>query len=155
MRFMEWGPNTPEDTREFLDRVICQQQEIPRKHYSLAVEARDQGPVGTMALFGITAEESGEAELGYTFNAQHWGQGYATEGALTIMDFGFGQLGLHKIYAKCVTEHSQSAHVMEKSGMQREGCFREHRLVHGEWKDYYFYAIIDHEWHKQRKDSVG
>jgi len=93
VRFMEWGPNSEEDTQQFIERVLNHQEEDPRRNYTLAVELKGKGPIGNTALFGISNEQNGEAELGYTFNRQFWGQGFATEAAETIVTFGFHRLG--------------------------------------------------------------
>ena len=52
-----------------------------------------------------------------------WGQGYATEAARAILDFGFADLGLRRIYATCRPENVGSSRVVEKIGMPaRGGC---------------------------------
>ena len=152
VRFMEWGPNSEEDTRNYLESTLQQQQTASRQDYYLAVERKGHGPIGNCALHNISDTKNGEAEIGYTYGRTSWGQGFATEAAKMLTNFGFRQLNLHKIYAKCVVENSRSARVMEKLGMRREGRLREHRLVHGEWKDFYYYAILAHEWETDSKE---
>lgn len=148
VRYMEWGPNGEEESRNFIRRVLDQQQEEPRVHYVLAVALKDGELIGNCSL-SVSDRESREAVLGYTYNRRFWGMGYASEAAAVVVDFGFRQLALHRIYAKCVIQNRGSARVMEKLGMKREGLFREHRLVRGEWKDYFYYAILEQEWEGQ------
>src|ERR1700742_3932845 len=48
-RFMVWGPNTPEDSRAFLDRALAQQADSPWPHVGLAIE-RDGRVVGSIRM---------------------------------------------------------------------------------------------------------
>src|SRR5271166_4783579 len=52
------------------------------------------GGVGLM----IEAEHR-RAELGYWIGVPYWGNGYATEAARALVKYGFGTLGLHRIFA--------------------------------------------------------
>ena len=42
-----------------------------------------------------------EAHVGYILNRKYWGNGYATETARSMVEFGFKELGVHRIYADC------------------------------------------------------
>ena len=37
VRYMEWGPNTEEETRNFIKRAISHQNEKPRRNFTLAI----------------------------------------------------------------------------------------------------------------------
>jgi len=37
--------------------------------------------------------------VGYAIRVDHWGRGYATDAVRSLVDFGFRQLGLHRISA--------------------------------------------------------
>jgi len=37
VRYMDWGPNTEEDTKKFIQRTIASQKGQPRKTYTLAI----------------------------------------------------------------------------------------------------------------------
>lgn len=59
-------------------------------------------------------------EIGWRLAAEHWGQGYATEGARAALAFGFERLGLAQIVSITVPENTRSRRVMEKLGMTRD-----------------------------------
>jgi RimJ/RimL family protein N-acetyltransferase len=42
-----------------------------------------------------------------------------------LLQFGFEQLALHRIWAYCIAENVASARVLEKIGMKYEGLQRE------------------------------
>lgn len=56
-------------------------------------------------------------EIGWRLAAEHWGRGYATEGARAVLAFGFGPLGLAEILSFTVPANVRSRRVMEKIGM--------------------------------------
>ena len=58
-------------------------------------------------------------EVGYRLAFDHWGKGYATEGARAALAFGFESLGLDEIVAMTAVSNARSRHVMEKLGMRR------------------------------------
>jgi len=59
-------------------------------------------------------------EIGWRLAADHWGQGYATEGARAALDCGFTQAGLDEIVSMTVPANLRSRHVMEKLGLTRD-----------------------------------
>ncbi|HET9589619.1 MAG TPA: GNAT family protein, partial [Anaerolineales bacterium] len=77
---------------------------------------------------------------------EYWTRGYATEAAHAIVDFGFSQLGLHRVWSWCVADNLGSAHVLEKLGMRLEGRLRENEYYKDRWWDTLMYAILADEW---------
>jgi RimJ/RimL family protein N-acetyltransferase len=58
-------------------------------------------------------------EIGWRLGAEHWGRGYATEGARAALAFGFDVLRLEEIVSMTVPANARSRRVMEKIGMTR------------------------------------
>jgi RimJ/RimL family protein N-acetyltransferase len=56
-------------------------------------------------------------EIGWRLAAEFWGRGYATEGALAVLAFGFSKLGLEEIVSFTVPGNLPSRRVMERIGM--------------------------------------
>jgi RimJ/RimL family protein N-acetyltransferase len=146
VRYMDWGPNTEEETKDFIHRSIASQKEKPRPNYTLAIilKAEDR-LIGSCGLH-VTNRDHREGWLGYCLNRHSWRQGYATETVKALLGFGFQQLGLHRIYATCDPANSDSAHVLEKVGMQREGHLREHKWAKDRWRDSWLYAVLESDW---------
>lgn len=95
-------------------------------------------------------------EIGWVFNRAYHGQGYATEAALALLQYGFESLHLHRIIATCQPENVASWRVMEKLGMRREAHWRKCiRRPENQWWDEYFYALLEEEWFKANKTSLG
>lgn len=98
--YMDWGPASPEDVRNFVQSRLAQQITEPRRTFDFAVCIRETGAlIGSMGLF--LSDDGQQAELGYTLNKNFWGRGYASEAAAGMLRFGFLNLDLHRISAKC------------------------------------------------------
>lgn len=81
------------------------------------------------------------AELGYWIGKEYWGRGYCTEAVKAVIDYGFDQLGLHKIFASHFSNNPASGRVMHKAGMKYEATLKSHMLHWGEHKDLVYYGI--------------
>ena len=102
--------------------------------------------VGAMDM-GISAHFH-HAELGYWIGVPFWGQGFATEAARATVGFGFEKLGLHRIHASHLACNPASGRVMEKIGMQYEGCLRQHVSKWDEFHDLIMRGVLAEEWNK-------
>ena len=123
---------------------------------------------GRSITYAITLAETGElcgaiglslapehrrAELGYWIGVPYWGRGYCTEAALAVRDFGFGELGLHRIEAVHLARNPASGRVMQKIGMRHEGTLREHMLKWGVFETIECYAVLRSEWAAGRSEQ--
>ena len=70
-----------------------------------------------------------EAELGYRLVRAAWGRGYASEAARALVDLGFRELGLSRIWAQTMAVNTGSRRVMETVGL------RYVRTFHLTWDD--------------------
>lgn len=86
------------------------------------------------------------ASLGYCFNYQAWGHGYATEAAGVLLDWAFDPLDLNHVQAEVDTRNHASARVLEKLGFVREGTLREDCIVGGEVSDSWVFGLLSREW---------
>ena len=59
-------------------------------------------------------------EIAWRLSSKFWGNGYATEAAKAVLDYGFKECGLKEILAWTVPANLRSIRVMEKIGMERD-----------------------------------
>lgn len=59
-------------------------------------------------------------EVGWRLAAEHWGRGYATEGARAALDFAFNRLELAEVVSFTVPGNRRSIAVMERLGLVRD-----------------------------------
>lgn len=92
----------------------------------LAMEKKDTGEF--VGWSGLKFERELRKEfdyydLGYRLKEEFWGYGYATEGALASLDYGFKKLKLKEICAAAHHDHVVSNHILKKIGMKPSGTF--------------------------------
>jgi RimJ/RimL family protein N-acetyltransferase len=145
-RFMVWGPNTPEESRAFLDRVLEQQAHWPRPSVNAAVVLADSGRLIGSAELRVLDPANLHGEFGYCLHRDAWGQGYGPEAASALLRQGFEAMGLHRITATCDARNRKSWRAMEKLGLRREATFRKDVRVKRRWRDTYLYAMLAEEW---------
>ena len=139
---------TEEVVRKYIDRQISYQPFEKEKVFELAVERKEDGKV--IGLLGMIRRDQWQGEIGWGLGVEYRGQGYATEAARAVMDYGFSSLGLHRIYANTDSDSIASWRVMERLGMRREGLLRGAVYKEGKWIDQCIYGMLADEWRDTR-----
>ncbi|MBX3367309.1 MAG: GNAT family N-acetyltransferase [Phycisphaeraceae bacterium] len=101
-------------------------------------------PVGGIGLM-LNAKDN-NAELGYSTRRDHRKAGYTTEACAAMLDWAFGDLGLHRVFARHFTWNPASERVMDNLGMLHEGVQREHGKKGDLYLDLCCHAILAREW---------
>ena len=151
LRYNEWTERTPETAQEFVGWFLDNEKQTPRIKFQLAITLKSNDLLIGNCGIRMDHPNAFQADVGYELDPQHWNQGYATEAAHAIVDFGFNRFDLHRVWSWCVADNLGSAHVLEKLGMRREGHLRENEYYRARWWDTLMYAILIDEWeiHKQ------
>lgn len=138
------SPYTVRDAEEFVTRQILKNwDEKPR----FAIEFNGV-VVGSVKL---TVEKLlSIASLRYSIARPCWNRGLTTEAVTAVVDWGFNEFGLQKVYSRMDVENVGSWRVMEKIGMTREGTLRSHGVNRGIRYDYHYYGILRSEWENRR-----
>jgi [ribosomal protein S5]-alanine N-acetyltransferase len=76
----------------------------------------------------------------------YWGKGLATAAARQLVQLGFDEHDLHRIFATCDPRNIASAAVLQRLGMQYEGRMRETTLIRDGWRDSDLYSVLVDEW---------
>jgi ribosomal-protein-alanine N-acetyltransferase len=113
---------------------------------TLAVARRASPEIllGTVSLRRFVRDR--RAELGYWLAAETWGKGFATEAAGALVDCGFRELSLERIYAQVLEGNRASCRVLEKLGMTPEGTRRRHVRKGRRLYDVEMYGMLSDEW---------
>jgi RimJ/RimL family protein N-acetyltransferase len=111
--------------------------------------SRDEAVVFAVQLRGDLDleldQENRQAELGYWIGKPYWGRGLATEAARAVLRYGFEDLRLNRVHANHFLHNASSGRVLEKIGMVREGCRREHVRKWGRFLDVVLYGVLADE----------
>jgi RimJ/RimL family protein N-acetyltransferase len=149
-RYLSFEPRDREDCADQVELYLEEAEKEPRTVYRLAVTLTEEGedavPLGN-AVLGIDGTEAQRAAfIGYALRRDVWGRGYATEIARLLCEFGFGELGLHRLSARLDPANHASVKVLRKVGFQLEGRIRDDLYLREEWHDSLQYSLLEHEW---------
>ncbi len=96
-------------------------------------------------------------ELGYVFNKNYQGYGYATEAAKALLNDIFNNQNAYRVVAMCNPLNEPSWKLLERLGLRREGhlikniFFKKDKNGEPIWSDTYEYAILKDEWMQRTK----
>jgi RimJ/RimL family protein N-acetyltransferase len=141
MRYIPDGIYTDEIAKKFVEDNTG---ERPEK-FAVILKSEDK-LIGHMYFHEWFAPQT--YEIGWIFNKDYHNNGYATEAAKTLINYGFDILNLHRIIATCQPENPPSWRIAEKIGMTKEAHFRKCIMTENGWLDELFYAIL-------KEDMIG
>ena len=130
-------PYSLEDARKFIE--VCVKDCDKIMVFTIILKSTNE-ITGTI---GLKIEQQYErAELGYWVGKPYWNNGYCTEATRAVLEYGFIQLKLHRIYAFYTKGNEASGKIMRKLGMQYEGRLKDHIKKDGIFQDLELYAIL-------------
>jgi len=121
---------------------------------NFAIEYEGQH-VGGCGLLKINHRNQ-SAEVGLFIGEKSlWDKGLGQDTLRTLLDYGFDQLNLHRIYLRVIAENARGVHAYEKVGFVHEGRLREDVWRHGHWQDMLIMSVLRHEWYAKREEAAG
>jgi ribosomal-protein-alanine N-acetyltransferase len=116
---------TSQYTRALVESAAAlRRRELDERGYGWwVVEVRGGAPfVGVVCLREVPFEAhfTPAHEVGWRFAPEHWGNGYATEGARGALEHAFGALGWDEVVAMTAVQNVRSQRVMQRLGMTRD-----------------------------------
>lgn len=120
---------TVESVRTRLARYCDRATAFPGLGCWAVVIRATQALIGTLLLMPLPDRHhapSGLIEIGWHFCPDSWGQGYATEAAQAVMDYGFETLNLPAIYAVTLLDNWPSVRVTQRLGMTSLGISKDY-----------------------------
>lgn len=104
----------------WIERRRADYQKLGHGLWALVRAADDQ----VLGYCGLTLfpdiDGSPEIEVGYRLARRHWGNGFATEGAMAVRDHAFESLGVNRLIAIIDPANTASIGVAVKLGMAYE-----------------------------------
>lgn len=117
---------TLQESKETIKKIRKQYQENGIARWAV-IEKETNLLIGWSGLKLLTEPINGFInvyELGYRFLPEFWGKGYATESGKAVLEYGFNEMNLDKIYA-CVDIHNIDSDkiLKDKLGFESQGTF--------------------------------
>jgi RimJ/RimL family protein N-acetyltransferase len=130
----------------WFERAVAQQGK--EGYHFVICRLDDDQPIGTIGLFAID-NVNGSAGMGITIGEkQLWGQGYGSDALNALLDFGFGQLRLERVWLDVYDFNTRARRSYEKCGFVLEGTQRHARYQQGRHIDVQLMSILRAEWQK-------
>lgn len=139
VEYEPYRPLTLNETKENLEWRIGTEEMI-------AVELKNSHKMIGNVYLGKREFEA--LEIGYVFNRNYWGHGYALESCKMLIQQAFSN-DIHRIYAECDPRNKSSWKLLEALEFQREAHLRKNvyfwKDENGKpiWKDTYIYAKLN------------
>jgi [ribosomal protein S5]-alanine N-acetyltransferase len=152
-KYVTWETHkTLSDTKEFIEFVLNNYEN--NKVSPWGIEFKENGKlIGTIDFISWNTSHK-IAEIGYVISQEYWGKGIVTEAANEVIKFGFNNMDLVRIQARCFVENIGSARVMEKTGMSFEGIIRKGMFVKGKHRDIKMYSILKEEFSSLHNPNI-
>ena len=125
-----------------------------RDDLGFVIETLDDPPtlVGNLGLFGARPKDRC-ATIAIGLGREHVGRGYGTDAMRVIVDYGFREMGLHRIQLDVWSFNLAAVRAYSKAGFVEEGRRRESFWHDGQWYDAVMMSVLEHEWEALRSSG--
>ena len=129
------------DFQQYIEN--CEALYEQKKEISFAI-LLDDTAVGRIGLHHLNLENK-NGSIGYWLTKNAEGKGIVTNSCKKLINYGFEQLGLHRLEIKAAVKNVKSQSIPRKLNLTKEGILREAELVNGVYMDLVLYSILRHE----------
>lgn len=137
-------PVGPDGAAEFAQKMLAQQGK-GMYLFTICPLGEERG-IGNVSLRDID-RENGSAELAIVITERNLqGRGYGTDAVRCIVDFGFGELRLERIFLHVFDYNERARRSYEKAGFSIDATLRHGRFHNGRFHDVYLMSILRDEW---------
>jgi RimJ/RimL family protein N-acetyltransferase len=115
-----------------------------KNRYLLGIEAKEGGKLIGTCGFNDVNHVFRKAELFLKIcEKSMWNRGYGTETLELLMDFGFSDLNLRRIWLRVLSDNERAIKLYEKAGFLIEGILKDDHFIQGNYKNVVIMAYIN------------
>jgi len=118
------APKTKEETQKWLDGILNSYEKNGHSFWAVHLKKTKEF-IGQVGILSQLVEGKKELEIGYLLNKKIWRNGYASESAEGVKNYGFNKLGFKKLISLIRPVNIPSSGVAKKIGMKKEK-----RIIH-------------------------
>jgi ribosomal-protein-serine acetyltransferase len=93
--------------------------------------------------------------VGYWIAEEHEGKGLVTRACTGLLDYVFGELGLHHVEIACAPANIRSGAIAERLGFVREGVLRQREWLYDHFVDHVVYGMLASEWAVKSSSAIA
>lgn len=128
-------PYTPEKGKQFIEYAVSHK---PLHLFAIEINGEACGGIGIHPQDDIHCKN---AELGYWLAEPFWGKGIISNAIVQMVDYGFMNFDITRIFARPFGTNAASQKVLEKAGFKFEGRIENSLFKNGEFIDELIYAV--------------
>ncbi|WP_459502736.1 GNAT family N-acetyltransferase [Bacillus sp. C1] len=138
----QYPPFTRDETKRWIGMCIHRENGYEQR----AIIAEDGVHIGWVDLKNFDKTNK-NAELGIAIgNKEYWGRGYGLAALHSMLQIGFYEFGLEKVWLRVDVDNKQAIKSYEKAGFVYEGIMRKDRLREGGYIDRYRFSMLKEEY---------
>ena len=130
-------PYTEKDAIEYIK--FCNSQN-PRTYFAIEFSGELVGSIGLILQQDVYRKS---AEIGYWIGEQYWGKGITSKAVKLIVDYGFSNLDIIRIFTGIFDFNIASQKVLIKNGFVNDGIFKNAIYKNGRLCDEIRFSITD------------
>lgn len=144
-------PMTEMGEEKWLEDICTKRKETDVVFMIEAIVGKRKIPIGSCGLHRINWKDR-DAEFGIAIGEKkYWSNGYGTEAAELIIDYGFSQLNLHRIFSGAYSFNERSIRMHLKLGFKKEGVVQDGIFKNGKYQDKVLFGILRKKWERRKK----
>lgn len=119
----------------------------------IIVDTTLQQDIGSIFLKNIDNQNK-KAEFGiFIGESSARGKGFGSLAAKSILEYGFTELKLNRIYLRVFADNIAGIRSYENAGFSHEGCFKQDVIINNQPKDIVFMGVLADEWIYTKSNS--
>ncbi len=149
-KYQDWAlPFTQEQAEQIVGELVA--MEGPEKgEWWMAIVA-DATTAQVLGDLAFHLNDNGKTvEVGYTFDREHWGNGYAVESLTALVEYAFEELDVTRVFGMLHPDNPASAVLLERVGLLYEGRTKLSYWLGEENSDDLIYGMIRSDWESWR-----
>ncbi len=146
-------PHSEAEEREWLERVVG--GNASDNHFGIdAIDGAQPKHIGGCSLFRVQ-HRNASAEMGILIGeTDYWGKGYGTAAHQLLLEFGFGELNLHRVHLRVYDFNLRGRRSYEKLGYHLDATAREAVYREGRYYDVHHMSLLRDEWEALRRHEA-
>jgi len=151
-RYLDWKARDKVEAKSAFEAMRKQTRLTrPGEVLTLAVVRKSDGKVIGHVSLRYTDATAAQGEIRFAIGPLFRRKGYGGEAVKAVVNLGFDQFKLHRVFARTAGQNEASARLLKSLGMRLEAHYREHALFQGEWDEELHFAVLDREWQRGAK----
>ena len=143
-RFMPMAQVPVNKLRDRLDACHYNLSIPDQPEYRWMIEHGDT-LVGTVALTNVSASHQ-HGEVSYHVDANYHCMGIGRAAVAELLDRVYRHTRINRLWATISLGNIASRRLIESLEFRRDGCFRQHFIIEGEYVDQLIYSLLRREW---------